>query len=176
MTPVIEHGPWQLAVRLDDDRGVYEISEWLVWSGAATGSCPDYQPVRASVEIRRSGGVAPRALVGGCLRRAEGTSLRVATSSTLTLGADTSCPSSLSKALVPGLPPEFAEAVLKGLIDASLGSVICGDLTVDRSGYDEVESSPIAFKRAAGLLHGVLAARAGQRDALEEVRALMARW
>ena len=177
MTLVIEHGPWQVSLGLDDDRGPYEISEWLVWNGAAAGSCPDYQPVRATVEIRRrSGGIAPRALVGGRLRRAEGTALRVATSPRLTLGAATSCPSSLSNALVPGLPREFAKAVMDGLIEASLGSDICGELTVDRSGYDEVESSPIAFRRAARLLRCALAAQAGQRDEVEEVRELMARW
>jgi hypothetical protein len=77
----------------------------------------------------------------------------------MTLGAAKTCPSRLSRPLVPGLPPEFAQATLDGLVRVPVAWDSGGFLVVDRAGYDEVESSPVAFELAGGLLVLALLAR-----------------
>ena len=77
----------------------------------------------------------------------------------MTLGAAKTCPSRLSRPLVPGLPPEFAQATLDGLVRVPSTWDSGGLLVVDRGGYDEVESVPVAFELAGGLLVLALLAR-----------------
>jgi hypothetical protein len=54
--------------------------------------------------------------------------------------------------LVPGLPSEFAQAALDGLVRCTSTWHSGGLLVVDRGAYDEVDSSPVAFEIAGGLL------------------------
>jgi hypothetical protein len=96
--------------------------------------------------------VLPRALMGGEIRLtgSEARVMKVGQSAEMTLGAARTCPSRFRGPLVPGLPPEFAQATLDGLVRASVEWHSGGFLLVDRGAYDEVDSSPVAFELAGG--------------------------
>lgn len=51
-----------------------------------------------------------------------------------------------------------------------------GVLTVDRAGFDEVESSTAVFRQAAGLLRHLIAARLHHRDLEAEARTVVSTW
>jgi hypothetical protein len=82
----------------------------------------------------------------------------------MTLGAARTCPSRFGGALVPGLPPEFAQATLDGLVRVPAKWDSGGLLVVDRGAYDEVDSSSVAFELAGGLLVLALLARIDGTD------------
>jgi hypothetical protein len=150
VTLLVRHGPWQIAVGDDDGAAGYVVDDWLEWSDLDPGSSPESRTdtVRAIAEVRRgAGGVIPRALIGGEMRHTGrgARQVRVGQSSKMTLGAARTCASLFRGMLVPGLPPEFAQAALDGV--------------VDRAAYDEVDSSPVAFEFAGGLLVLALLAR-----------------
>lgn len=169
MTLLVRHGPWQIAVGDDDGGASYAVDDWLEWSEPDPGSPPESRTdtVRAVVEVRRAaGGVSPRALIGGEMRHSGhgARQVRVGQSSKMTLGAARTCASLVRGMLVPGLPPEFAQAALDGAVrvPARWGS---GDLmVVDRAAYDEVDSSPAAFEFAGGILVLALIARLAGSD------------
>jgi hypothetical protein len=66
--------------------------------------------------------------------------------------------------LVPGLPPEFAQAALDGLARVPAQWDSGGLIVVDRAAYDEVDSSPVAFEFASRLLVLTLLARLAGSD------------
>jgi hypothetical protein len=70
----------------------------------------------------------------------------------MTLGAAKTYASRLRGTLVPGLPPEFAQAALDGIVRVPAQWDSGGLIVVDRAAYDEVDSSPVAFEFASGLL------------------------
>lgn len=155
MTALFTYVQWEVAVHNDEAAGTYLITNWLECSELAPASKSRLGSARAVVEVRRkAGGVLPRALVGGEIRLtgSETRLLKVGQSAQMTLGAAKTCPSLLGRALVPGLPPEFAQATLDGLMRVPTTWDSGGLLVVDRGGYDEVESSPVAFELAGGLL------------------------
>jgi hypothetical protein len=105
------------------------------------------------VEVFRSGsGILPRALIGGTFEPG-GSDLitEVWASGPITLNAPRTCESTLAGPLVPGLPDEFAEVCVDAVLDASQG--LCnGKLTISVGGFDEMNSSPIAFRHASEAL------------------------
>lgn len=139
---------------------------------AASGSGVD---VRASVEIlRHTGGQLPRALVGGTFTSGTGGLTVQVGSSDGGLETPETCQSHLWKPFALGLPHEFANSVMDGLLRRS--SLPGGKLTVDRGGFDPVESSPLAFELAAELLAVVLVARVEGRDIEIVVRRTIDAW
>jgi hypothetical protein len=164
VTLLVRHGPWQIAVGDDDGAAGYVVDDWLEWSDLDPGSSPESRTdtVRAIAEVRRgAGGVIPRALIGGEMRHTGrgARQVRVGQSSKMTLGAARTCASLFRGMLVPGLPPEFAQAALDGVVRVP-AQWDSGDLiVVDRAAYDEVDSSPVAFEFAGGLLVLALLAR-----------------
>lgn len=169
MTLLVRHGPWQIAVSDDDGAASYVVDDWLEWSDPDTGSPPESRTdtVRVIVEVRRgAGGMIPRALIGGEMRRT-GHSARqvlVGQSSKMTLGAARTCASLFRGMLVAGLPPEFAQAALDGVVRVPAQRDSGYLIVVDRAAYDEVDSSPVAFEFAGGLLVLALLARLAGSD------------
>lgn len=160
MTPVaVRVGPWQIAV---SDRveptAQFDTDRWLRLSARAASASASAS-ASVTVEVLRSGsGVAPRALVGGTFQpQGSGLVIEVGSTGGLTEGAPRACESSFDRPLVVGLPEEFAQAALDGLarvVDAL--TLPPGVLTICAGGYDEVDSSPLAFERAAGAVGWVL--------------------
>lgn len=136
------------------------------------------QPTGVVVEVlRRLGGVAPRALVGGVFQPDNG---HVFCAEILYgVGASSAsgdCPSSLWKCrLTAGLPLEFARGVASGLTTGG-GSLPAGRLRVEYAGYDEVESSAIVFAQAASVLRSVVVARLRGLDVDAAVRDVISDW
>jgi hypothetical protein len=131
---------------------------------------------RVVVEVlRRFGGHAPRALLGGQFTPSAGAS----TSFEVTYAADSaavSCPSMLWKqAYAVGLTAEFAPAVLDGLVEGA-GVLPAGLLLVDRAGMDEVAASEWVFRQAAVMLRGALSAILRDADVEAEIRSLAEEW
>ena len=116
-------------------------------------SCTIWQARRAVVELRQFSGQAPHALLGGVFHPDEA-GLRVRVASTSATHRRT-CRSQLRRRrLIPGLPPEFGAAAADGLLRTiELGP---GVLTVDRAGYDPVETSQAIVELAAEILGRVL--------------------
>ncbi|MCW2749154.1 MAG: hypothetical protein JWR83_264 [Aeromicrobium sp.] len=73
----------------------------------------------------------------------------------------------LGRALVTGLPEEFAQATLNGLIRFDPEINRAGELVVSGGAYHEVDSSEYAFEHAAALLKWALL-RAGADSAVPE--------
>jgi hypothetical protein len=82
----------------------------------------------------------------------------------MTLGASRTYASLLKGVLVPGLPPEFAQATLDGVVRVPAHRDSGDLIVVDRAAYDEVDSSPVAFEFAGGLLVLALLARLAGSD------------
>jgi hypothetical protein len=172
---VIKVGNWRIAVSDDESTATFQIAEWLNWNSPSSSTSP-MPSVRFVVEIHRPlGGRNSRALLGGELKEAEDRSFRVAQSSPIGAGGEASCRSLLGRDLVPGLPPEFAEATLKSLVRCSplLGS---GAVVIDRAGYDDVDSSPSAFDHAAMLLIRLLCGRAVVANTETLVNEVVSSW
>ncbi|HEU5158122.1 MAG TPA: hypothetical protein VFU43_14085 [Streptosporangiaceae bacterium] len=156
MTQVITHGAWRAALSDDVQAAAYTVGDWLEWSWPLETAGTISGRSRVVVEVfRATSGITPRALVGGELALAGRDSLKVRvaqSSSAMTLGAEKTCPSKFAGSLVPGLPSEFAQATLDGLVRVPANWPSGGLLVVDRGAYDEVESSSLAFEIASGLL------------------------
>lgn len=151
-------GTWQIAVSDPEPTAAFDTDRWLRQSAPAHGTGATW-PIAVTVEVLRSGsGVRPRALVGGSFEP-DGSALQieVGSSGDLTSGAPRNCRSSLGRPLVTGLPEEFAQAALDGLVRiADTLALPPGVLRIRAAGYDEADSSPLAFERAAGALAWVV--------------------
>ena len=172
---LVKVGYWRIAVSDDESTAMFRVAEWLTWSSPSSSISP-LPSARLIVEIQRPlGGRNSRALLGGELSEARDLSMRVAQSSPIGAGGKASCRSRLGRDLVPGLPPEFAEAALKSLVRCLpvLGS---GAVVIDRAGYDDVDSSPSAFDRAATLLFRLLHGRAVAANAESLVEEVVSSW
>jgi hypothetical protein len=171
-----------VAIGEDDDHARYESADRLRATRPASASSQHHASVRALVEVqRRFGGLAPRALLGGQFVPGPGseTVIEVCVSGASVLDSEDepTCPSRLwNQPFVLGLPPEFAKPVLDELADHDGLGFPAGVLTVDRAGFDVVNSSEPIFAQAAGVLHAVLAANLHDHDAEEGVRALVSTW
>jgi hypothetical protein len=175
----IREGVWQLFVAKEHESAAFRASGVLRSVEVTEPAVAVGRGVRSLVEvIAATGGLRPRALIGGefCTGPGSQVAFEVHHSGDLGLGSPAACPSLGSgPSLVPGLPQEFAQAVLDGLVRVQcLHSLPAGTLRIDRAGHDEVESSQVAFERAAGILRCVLASdiqNGGQSE--DELRALL---
>lgn len=173
MATVVHEGAWSLVVATEHAPASFVASGVLkdyetIASTSGTGS-----RVRALVELKAvTGGLRPRAMLGGEFAPEQGTGITFAVdhSGALGLGAAATCPSLIGgSSLVAGLPLEFARAVLDGLVRVKCATTTtAGVLHVDRAGHDEVDSSQMVFERASGLLRCVLTASVGGADIDEE--------
>jgi hypothetical protein len=90
--------------------------------------------------VRSAGGLVPRALIGGSFSpQGSAITIEVGSIGDLTVGSPRRCKSSFSHPLVTGLPEEFAQAALDGLVRlmASL-ALPPGVLRIHAAGYAEV--------------------------------------
>jgi hypothetical protein len=127
------------------------------------------------VEVRlHAGGMTPCALLGGQFADDDRSdvALAVGCSGDLVGGALPSCAGFLGRTFVPGLPTEFAQGAMNGLVRAE-SPLPPGRVEVIAGGYDDVDSSEFAFERAGGLLRLTLSRVAAggsfDADALTEV-------
>lgn len=123
-------------------------AEIPVGEGSAT-------PARSLVELRRfHGGAAPHVLIGGSYTPGVGRLVLVVNTCS-EVASRRSCRSMLgARRLFPGLTDEFVEPIIGGLCrHAGTGP---GLITIDRFGFDPVETSPLAAELAAELLARVL--------------------
>lgn len=172
---IISTNARQASIVTDELTAAFDSSATREQAIAVTASESSARPVRATVEIlRHTGGLMPRALVGGAFTPSTDSRLvvEVATSGPNVTGAPT-CTSELGKPLVPGLPDEFASSVIDGLIRRAPPG---GRIFVDRAAFDPVESSPLAFELAAELLAVALAAEARGSDVMSAARDSVEAW
>lgn len=172
---IVQFGRWRVSIIDEEPLAAYAVTEWLTRDEIEPRNCAEFPTVRAVVEVvRRPLGPSARAMLGGELRHRRGLHIRVGQSSEETpRGLAASVPSALLTPLVPGLPKEFAVVIPATLADVVGQPRLCGELTVDRSAYDEVESSQLVFGEAARFLREVLLARALGKDVEEAVRGAM---
>ncbi len=163
----------------DDEAAAFDVVEWRRSSRPASRSSATSSEVRLIVEVlRRFGGLAPRALVGGRFTPKPGrrTVLEIGVGHEFEVGSvvDT-YPSRLwSRGFALGLPPDFVEGVSRGIDGAS--DLPAGVLTIDRGGFDEVNSSEVIFEQAASLLVACLAARLAGQDPEAAARRIVGNW
>jgi hypothetical protein len=165
------------SVSVDHDRvsARYDCARTVTGTAAASASAAA-GTVRLIVEIKRNlGGMIMRAAVGGEFRSGgDGTRFEVCvTGEPFDSGVPATCDSPLGTPLVPGLPADFADAVLGGLMaDAEQAPLPGGVLRVDRAGYDLMGSSDAAFGLAAKILRHAVALSLQASDLDKGVRAV----
>ena len=76
--------------------------------------------------------------------------------------------------LIPGLPAEFAQPVLDGVMQASTIAGVAGLLMVDRAAYDPVDSSRRVFLRTSEVLYRLLVSMSQGHDRDIEMPLLIA--
>ena len=155
---VSDVGQWRAAVLLDEIVGAFEPTAWHAEDDVAR--LAQGKPRAATVEVRRSGGgIRPLALLAGAYNPdgdAHHLRLLVLTNGPLTMSPPRDCDSPLGGRLSTGLPEEFGQAALSGLVRFRPELNRPGSLTVRGSAYDAVDSSEFAFEHAAALLKWVL--------------------
>ncbi|SEF27076.1 hypothetical protein SAMN05421837_103621 [Amycolatopsis pretoriensis] len=167
-----------VAIGEGDHPAAYQAAEWLRSSRPAVGTVAN--PVRMHVEVlRRFGGLAPRALVGGQFVPGQGNqtqfTVAVATFGLFDADDEPTCPSELWKEpFTVGLPSEFARAVADALGEGP--GVPAGTLTIDRAGFDLVNSSEMIFGQAAAALKTAMVAQLSGQDADAATRTLVNTW
>ena len=175
----LRDGVWNLVLVTEHRPAQFVSLGKLSESASAPAANDATSRTRAVLELKAvTGGLRPRALLGGEFIAELGaeTTFEVYYSGDLGLGVPATCPSLLDgKLLVPGLPLEFASAVLGALTGVQCMTALpAGLLRVDRSGHDEAESSQMVFEKLGGLLRCVLAAGIGRKPLDErELRYLM---
>jgi hypothetical protein len=173
---VVRHG--LVVLDTDDSHARFQPTGCLIATRAAT-CLPAAGAVRSLVEVqRRFGGHSPWALLGAQFVAGDGDELvfEVGFGDGEPTG-EGGYPSRLRKRpFLPGLPEEFAAAVLDG-ISAEGPLFPAGRVTVDRAGHDEIESSAFVFRQAAQALGCALAAGLRPDADLEaEVRGVVETW
>jgi hypothetical protein len=157
----------KLSLNTDNDSARYDGAEVLRSSTSAVRAWST-APTRVTVELSRGlGGMIMRALVGGeFLPGIDTTHFEVLTAAApFDSGIEATCASGLGKPLIPGLPRDFAPAVLAGLEGTSTSDPLpAGTLRIDRAGYDLMGSSEAAFFQAASLLRSAFSAMAAGDD------------
>ena len=167
-----------VAIGEGDHPAAYQAAEWLRSSRPAIAAPAN--PIRIHVEVlRRFGGLAPRALLGGQFVPGQGSqtqfAVAVATFGLFDADDEPTCPSVLWKEpFTVGLPSEFARAVANALAEGP--SLPAGLLTIDRAGFDLVNSSEMIFGQTAAVLKTALAARLSGQDADTAARSLVSTW
>jgi len=150
---IVDLGSRAASVGLDDATAAF-VSVGAVDITIPAGS-GQADPRRALVELRQfHGGLAPHVVLGG-LFEPGGSSLRLRVEHSAAETGRRTCRSELQRRkLLPGLLPELVESALAGLSRSV--SLPPGVVTVDRAGYDPVETSPLIAELAAELLGRVL--------------------
>lgn len=157
----VKRGPWTVAVSDEWIDGFTFQAVRTTNRVLSVHARPSLGPVRASIEVRRTGGgLVPHALLGGELGPASHSTLEVTipTSGPIRPNGIRRAGLLASAYLVPGLPDEFLDAVVAG-IRRQQRSLVSGHFRILQAGYDPVESSSDVFRRAAALLVRVLVAR-----------------
>jgi hypothetical protein len=159
-------------IALEDDRqdASYPVHEWTWLRGPISPTGSSAKSARAVVEVRRGGGgILPSALLGGEISAISDGSyvLRVAQSTDMTLGAPRTCVSRFWGSLAPGLPEEFALPALEGAGRVPKEPGVGVMVSIDRGAYDEVNSSPLAFRVAGKILAIALLANLRSVDIAE---------
>ncbi|MCA1842422.1 MAG: hypothetical protein ABR600_06215 [Actinomycetota bacterium] len=150
-------GPWRAAVLVGESRCRFEPHGWLTERELASEALT--APRSATVELRRvGGGIMPWALLAGNYEpgAARGLEVRVAHSGALSGAPAHGCVGLLGSSLASGLPQEFAEATLDGLVRFAPETNRSGLLVVDGGAYGVADSSQFAFEHAAGLLKSAI--------------------
>jgi hypothetical protein len=150
-------GPWRAAVLLGGSQCRFEPVDWL--RDREPASQPQEASRSAVVELRRTGGgVMPWALLVAAYEPDTSGALEVhvAHSGGLVTAPAHDCIGLLGRPLATGLPKEFAEATLDGLIRFNRALNRSGHLVVDGGAYDEADSSQFAFEHCAALLKWAL--------------------
>ncbi|QKV78283.1 hypothetical protein [Amycolatopsis sp. Hca4] len=167
-----------VAIGDGDHPAAYQAEEWLRSSRPAMGAVAN--PVRMHVEVlRRFGGLAPRALVGGQFTPGQGDqtqfAVAVATFGLFDADEEPTCTSELWKEpFTVGLPIEFARAVSSALSEGP--GLPSGTLAIDRAGFDLVNSSEMIFGQATAVLMTAMAAQLSGQDADAAARSLVSTW
>lgn len=131
--------------------------------------------IRMVAEVRRRfGGQMPRALLGGNYVADASAKLviEMRAGDPGSAGQRT-CRSQLSGLLIPGLPGEFVNSILSVLMGAALPG---GHVVIDRSGFDPVDSSHLAFVNAAEVFCASLSAQISGENIPSAVKRVMQRW
>jgi hypothetical protein len=167
-----------VAIGEGDHDEAYQAAEWLRSSRPAL--VVPARPVRMHIEVlRRMGGLAPRALLGGQFVPGQGKetqfAVAVATFGLFDADEEPTCPSVLwNQPFTVGLPSEFAQAVAGAM---SKGPALpAGTLTIDRAGFDLVNSSEMIFEQTTAVLMAAMAARLSGQDADNAARSLVSTW
>ncbi|WP_329055362.1 hypothetical protein OG738_17995 [Amycolatopsis sp. NBC_01488] len=166
------------AIGEGDHSAAYQAAEWLRSSLPAIAAPAN--PIRMHVEVlRRFGGLAPRALLGAQFVPGQGSqtqfAVAVATFGLFDADDEPTCPSVLWKEpFTVGLPSEFARAVANALAEGP--SLPAGLLTIDRAGFDLINSSEMIFGQTAAVLKTAIAARLSGQDADTAARSLVSTW
>ncbi len=169
-----------VAIGEGDHDAAYKATEWLKSSRSALATSRPVMSIRIHVEsLRRFGGLTPRALIGGQFVPGPGdrTEISVGVAGFGLFDADDepTCPSGLwSQPFTIGLPGEFAGPVAKALGEGT--RLPPGTLTIDRAGFDLMNSSEMIFAQTVSVLQAVLAARLGGEDVDEAARGVMRAW
>ena len=158
LTPeVTTVGPWTAAATASLSCQ-FDPTGWLRDRVGASRRRPSVEASAATVEVRlRAGGIAPCALLGASFVTSAlaDVELAVGHAGVSVGGTRTSCIGLLGRPLIRGLPTEFGEGALNGLVRAE-APLPPGRLEVVAEGYDDADSSEFAFERAGGLLRLVL--------------------
>ncbi len=118
--------------------------------------------VRYTVEVERRGGITPRALLGGEFLASSRSALAIS----ILVGDPwdeagkhvIESELNRSRGFVPGLPTDFVEGVRSGVMQDDW-PLPPGVLTIDRAGYDAMESSSPIFMEAAMVLRACISAK-----------------
>jgi hypothetical protein len=156
----------KLSLETDNDTARYDIAAALRSSEPASLASAT-APARLTLELSRGmGGMIMRALIGAeFLPGRDATHFEVLIAAApFDSGVEPTCASSLGKPLIPGLPKDFAHAVLAGLKESAQDPLPAGTMRIDRAGYDLMGSSEAAFFQVASLLRSAFSAMASGND------------
>ncbi len=171
-----------VAVNIDDAQGNYDVSQRLQASIQSAEKRPPTLEARALVEVqRRFGGIAPRALLGGQFVAGHGitTEFEVCVSKLDMLESEggPTCSSQLwTQPFLVGLPIYLARGVMRGFTELTHTPLPPGVLTVDRAGFDIMNSAEPVFAQAASLLTQVLAGIIYERELEPAICGVVAKW
>ncbi|WP_157932350.1 hypothetical protein [Mycobacteroides abscessus] len=150
------------AVSIDIPQAAYTPTTEIGFSvQASTGLQVVAHSVRYIVEVQRRGGIIPRALLGGefLVSTGSASAVNILVGNPWDEAGEHVIKSELNRlrGFVPGLPADFVEGVRSGLMQDNW-PLPPGVLTIDRAGYDVMESSSPIFMEAAMVLRACISA------------------
>lgn len=150
------------AVSVDIPQAAYKTTAEVGFSlQASTDLRVVAHGVRYTVEVQRRGGITPRALLGGefLVSTGDASTVNILVGDPWDEAGKHVIKSELNRlrGFVPGLPTDFVEGVRSGLMQNDW-PLPPGVLTIDRAGYDVMESSSPIFMAAAMVLRACISA------------------